>query len=409
METMSAHSRALQSLFVAAAGAVSVAAPMARGEGMEELPWLARLSEFGRRTTDGRFGFLMKPVGGGATLEMAADEAFEPASAIKTLVLVHAMRLVQRGEAVLDEPMRVFTRMIGSCPMDAEPREMSVGEALRAMMQDSDNAATQALRKRFGDEAIRATAASLGMSKTLLRHRIGCADGPDGAYESPNATTLGDLARLYEAIVSPEFSPEVLAAAMELMETSRGKELPVPLRRIAEDEGAGLGVASETLDAFFAGTSVTQKGGHYDWKIGGAEYHHQTRAGMVTLAFRSMSSGVVPRMYVVAGFVNDASDEAAANKTATTLYWECLREPIRQALRSWAAASNRKAADVDDGSGEGLPDGEVDVEDLRYYLERFAAGDLAADVDDGSGTGARDGAVSVDDLLYFLARYEEGR
>ncbi len=31
-----------------------------------------------------------------------------------------------------------------------------------------------------------------------------------------------------------------------------------------------------------------------------------------------------------------------------------------------------------------------------------------ADLDDGSGSGVRDGAVTIDDLLYFVAHYEGG-
>lgn len=65
-------------------------------------------------------------------------------------------------------------------------------------------------------------------------------------------------------------------------------------------------------------------------------------------------------------------------------------------------------ADVDDGSGTGMRDGGVTIEDLLYYLVIFARGDLAADVDDGSGLGTPDGGVTIEDLLYYLARFESG-
>lgn len=38
----------------------------------------------------------------------------------------------------------------------------------------------------------------------------------------------------------------------------------------------------------------------------------------------------------------------------------------------------------------------------------IGAGTCPADVDDGSGEGAPDGGVTIDDLLYFLSRFEEG-
>ncbi len=65
-------------------------------------------------------------------------------------------------------------------------------------------------------------------------------------------------------------------------------------------------------------------------------------------------------------------------------------------------------ADVDDGSGFGIPDGGVTVDDLLYYLSIFNVGDLGADVDDGSGTGVTDGGVTIDDLLYYLVRFNAG-
>ncbi|MGD9789499.1 MAG: GC-type dockerin domain-anchored protein [Phycisphaerales bacterium] len=65
-------------------------------------------------------------------------------------------------------------------------------------------------------------------------------------------------------------------------------------------------------------------------------------------------------------------------------------------------------ADVDDGSGTGVADGAVTIDDLLYYLGLFQAGNAGADVDDGTGTGATDGAVTIDDLLYFVERFQAG-
>ncbi len=65
-------------------------------------------------------------------------------------------------------------------------------------------------------------------------------------------------------------------------------------------------------------------------------------------------------------------------------------------------------ADMDDGSGTGIRDGGVTIDDLIYYLSLFEAGDVGADLDDGSNTGAPDSGVTIDDLLYLLARFEAG-
>jgi hypothetical protein len=65
-------------------------------------------------------------------------------------------------------------------------------------------------------------------------------------------------------------------------------------------------------------------------------------------------------------------------------------------------------ADLDDGSGTGVQDCAVTLDDLLYYLGLFEAGVIAADLDNGSGTGVRDGGVGIEDLLYFLTRFEGG-
>jgi len=65
-------------------------------------------------------------------------------------------------------------------------------------------------------------------------------------------------------------------------------------------------------------------------------------------------------------------------------------------------------ADVDDGSGTGIPDGGVGIEDLLYFLVLFNNGDIRADIDDGSETGTPSGGVGIEDLLYYLFRFDAG-
>lgn len=65
-------------------------------------------------------------------------------------------------------------------------------------------------------------------------------------------------------------------------------------------------------------------------------------------------------------------------------------------------------ADFDNGSGTGIPDGGVTIDDLLYYLAIYGNGAPSADVDDGSTIGTPDGGVTIDDLLYFLQRFADG-
>lgn len=65
-------------------------------------------------------------------------------------------------------------------------------------------------------------------------------------------------------------------------------------------------------------------------------------------------------------------------------------------------------ADVDDGSGLGVPDRSVGIDDLLHYLGTFEQGRMSADIDDGSASGRRDDVVTVNDLVYYLSRFEAG-
>lgn len=66
------------------------------------------------------------------------------------------------------------------------------------------------------------------------------------------------------------------------------------------------------------------------------------------------------------------------------------------------------AADLDNGTGLGIADFGVDINDLLYFLVRFEAGNCRADLDDGSGKATPDGGVDINDLLFFLVRFEAG-
>jgi hypothetical protein len=67
-------------------------------------------------------------------------------------------------------------------------------------------------------------------------------------------------------------------------------------------------------------------------------------------------------------------------------------------------------ADLDNGSGNGVTDGGVDINDLLFFLSKFELGASQADLDnDGDpASGNPDGGVDINDLLFFLARFEAG-
>lgn len=94
----------------------------------------------------------------------------------------------------------------------------------------------------------------------------------------------------------------------------------------------------------------------------------------------------------------------------STMARDGLVTPANLTLLMNAIAFSRPncRADIDNGTGVGLPDGGVTIDDLLYYLILFESGSAAADMDDGQGMGLQDGGVTIDDLLYFLSRFEAG-
>lgn len=67
-------------------------------------------------------------------------------------------------------------------------------------------------------------------------------------------------------------------------------------------------------------------------------------------------------------------------------------------------------ADLDNGSGNGVSDNAVTIEDLLFALRMFEAGDIRIDLDDDGNpaAGNSDGAVTIEDLIYFLSKFEAG-
>ncbi len=65
--------------------------------------------------------------------------------------------------------------------------------------------------------------------------------------------------------------------------------------------------------------------------------------------------------------------------------------------------------DLDDGSGNGIPDGGVTIDDLLFFLAAYEGGDVSADIDDdGVAPYHPDGAVTIDDLLSVLQLFPAG-
>jgi hypothetical protein len=210
---------------------------------------------------------------------------------------------------------------------------------LRDMMENSDNARTQAIRAYFGEASINATAALLGMTNTELRHRIGC--GGD-AVANPNDITLYDLGLLHEQVANGFLG----ALRAEFYEHMLNSLIWAGITTVIDEEAAQLGMTAAAVTSFKAQMQLARKSGSYT--LNGDEY----RSGFGWVEVPFLAGGVLaPREYVVGAFVARASNGTDASTAVNAAVGELLRPTLRSALMTWDVV----AVSVAVGTGCGAP------------------------------------------------------
>ena len=280
-----------------------------------------------RATTDGQVGCYLRRLGGSELAGLNEGTVFEPASTMKTLHHAHAMRQVRLGNVSLNTLLPVATDYapVGtSCPGNTTIVMEPLTTVLRLMMENSDNARTQAVRAYFGEASINATATALGMSETELRHRIGC--GTD-ATNNPNDVTLYDLGRLHEEVAQGYLG----TWRDEFYDHMSNGESWGGITSIVDQEAAGLGLSAPAIAAFKALLEVASKGGSY----GLADGSYRAGFGWVKVPFLTPSRQLQPREYVVGAFVARATVGADASTAVSVAIGEQLRGELRAALATW--------------------------------------------------------------------------
>jgi hypothetical protein len=290
--------------------------------------------------TNGVCGLYLKEVNGPVQVAFNESRQFEPASSIKVLHLFHAIKEVEAGTATLAEQTTIPGGDFCRTGDDDEPytRE-TLDETLRRMMMNSDNSATEATRRRFGKLAIRATAAGLAMNNTSLIHSLGCGWAPEmGGH---NRTTLVDLGRLYERTGAANPFPTHAADFTRLIPNWVFPEWTM----IVDQEAAALEaqtpgrLTAAEIQSFKNGMRNIFKAGGYegpDQNAAGQSVWgvHTSLVGLLTLPVRR--AGVVgTRMFCHGVFVENGSVPADCGTARVVGTTEIVREPIREALRTF--------------------------------------------------------------------------
>jgi hypothetical protein len=282
--------------------------------------------------TNGEKGFLLRRVGGATLASQNADLVFEPASAIKVIINFTALSIIAGNPQATNFGTQVnyFQNYVKdskgadtSCPADSGRATESLGLALSQMMMVSDNRLTEALCVFLGGRArINSMAQSLGMTNTLLQHRIGCTVGED----QRNRLTLNDAARLYSGVADGSLLPTNREAFYSVMVGSGGG---APAFQTIATQEAPDGMPAERIQAFVDSMADHYKPGSYHLSTG----ENRTTAGSATIPFR-VGANIERRDFVYGAFVVKASKGANA-EAAYVVSTEILREQIHEALLHW--------------------------------------------------------------------------
>jgi hypothetical protein len=288
----------------------------------------------------GWHGFYLKRLNQEILYGFNESVVFDPASTIKLLIYIHAIRAVQDGvtigkqqigfNTIIPIPLGFTSLPQSTCPFDeinttaADMLPLRLDDALRSMMMRSRNAPTEALRLFFGESNVAATAQRLGLINT--RHF-----GPTGCVR--NAATLEDFGFLFEQAQS-----SYLNAANWTQFVDLAQHIPIfEINGIIDSVVASLPLlAGDFRDRFRNRMTCVFKEGN-----GADTVMKKSVAGYITLPFHD-GLRVIDRQYVYGVFVDGASainPDPMNPSNPFNLHWvvaEMLRFELENCVRSFS-------------------------------------------------------------------------
>jgi hypothetical protein len=294
----------------------------------------SRVGQILRTGTDGETGLYLKQVGGGVQAALQETRIFEPASSIKILIGLHAMRAVDAGTSSLLQNVVVYAPTpSSSCPSNTITGTEPMGNAILAMLENSDNQRTKAMINTYGMAAINQTAATIGLTGTHLNHYPGCGGPP------ANQLTLSDAGVIYEGIangtlLSSTNRPELYSRMPAQAGDFTGIQSAV--NSIIDAEAPAFGLTATEISQFKTRLLTHYKAGGYTLCPSSPclEYRSVAGSAEVPVCLRGTISS---RTYVWGIFIDGSTSGTAADNTFNAAKAEPLREPIRSALAGWGA------------------------------------------------------------------------
>lgn len=280
-------------------------------------------------STGGTYGFRLKKVGGEVLANLNANYVFYPASTIKVLHHVHAVRWIQaHGFAKSVTPIAVYylscngTDLAGKVPLTT---------VLNDMMFNSNNKRTNAVQDWFGQNAINDTVHNVaGLSlNTQLFHKFACG-GPTNI--PANQMTVADITLLYEQLAKGSLLKSKYQALFEqLMRNQTNSNI---FSGVIADEASDLSLTASQQNKFYQDYTLAYKAGNIPASTDGTLYF--SRAGYVTLPKKTCSK-IIKNKFVFSMFIDQADSVDSGLDLATVR--ELLRDQIRLALKSYKTVS----------------------------------------------------------------------
>ncbi len=151
------------------------------------------------RESSGTVGLYARKMGRASALALNADDVFPTASVAKLLILLALFRYAEKhGPSVFDEriTLKYADFVGGSEVLDAyEPGSVfTIDRLARAMIEQSDNTASNVLIDYVGFDRIRRTISQAGLRHTQLKRHF--MDVNAIAHHSENLTTARDMGTL---------------------------------------------------------------------------------------------------------------------------------------------------------------------------------------------------------------------
>ena len=293
-----------------------------------------RVGQILRSGTDGETGMYLKQVGGGVQAALQDGRIFEPASSIKILVGLHAMRQVDAGASSLAQNVVVYAAPAsGSCPTSTITGTEPMGNSILGMLESSDNQRTKAMINTYGMAAINQTAAAIGLTGTHLNHYPGCGGPP------ANQLTLADAGMIYEGIangtlLSAANRPELYARMPAQAGDFTGIQSAV--NAIVDAEAPAFGLTATEISQFKTRLLTHYKAGGYTLCPSSPCLEYRSVAGSAEIPV-CLRGTISSRTYVWGIFIDGSTSGTAADNTFNAAKAEPLREPIRSSLAGWGA------------------------------------------------------------------------